>query len=165
MTSTRQRHGAGDTTQMGQVPTERRNGYDRRELSARTFIQGGLTPRRRGVRRIGEAAVFIDWYEPHLLFLAVTILLLSVVDAFLTLTLLTQGAHEVNPILAWVLQFHPELFAIVKMTLTGAGVMVLVAVARARVFKVIRVVTIMHWFLIAYAVLIYYEWSMLMSLV
>ena len=147
------------------VLRERRLGYDRRELSARTFFQGGLTPRRRRARRTDEATLFVDWHEPHLLFLAVAILLMSVLDAFLTLTLLTQGAHEVNPIMAWLLEAHPGLFAIVKMTLTGVGVVVLVVAARAKVFKIVRVATIMHGFVVAYAALVYYEWSLLSRLV
>ena len=147
------------------LPPERRSGADRRELSVLTFFKGGMTPRRRRSRRTDEAAIFVDWHEPHLLFLAVTILLLSVADAFLTLTLLTQGAHEANPVLAWLLDSHPGMFAIVKMTLTGVGVLVLVAVSRAKVFKVVRVVSIMHGFVVAYAALIYYEWSLLNQLV
>lgn len=147
------------------LPPERRSGDDRREISVRTFFEGGLRPRRRRSRRTDEATLFVDWHEPHLLFLAVMILLLSVADAFLTLTLLTQGAHEANPILAWLLDAHPGLFAIVKMSLTGMGVLVLVAVARAKVFRIIRVVTIMHVFVVAYAVLVYYEWSLLSRLV
>ena len=150
---------------MEPVASERRSGFDRRETNVRSFIQGGLTPRRRTVRRADETEAFVDWHEPHLLFLAVTILLLSVADAFLTLTLLTEGAHEANPFLAWLLDSHPQLFAVVKMMLTGVGLTVLVAVARARVFKIIRVATIMHWFLIAYAALIYYEWVLLGRLV
>ena len=146
---------------MNGVLTERRSGSERRALSARTFFQGGLTPRRRQSRRTDEAMPLVDWHEPHLLFLAVAILLLSVLDAFLTLTLMTQGAHEVNPILAWLLDTHPGLFAVVKMTLTGTGVLVLVAVARTKVFRIIRVATIMHGFVVAYVCLILYEWSML----
>ena len=103
----------------------------------------------------------MDWHEPHLLFLSITILLLSVADAFFTLTLLTLGATEANPFLAFILNVHPKLFALVKMGFTGGGVLVLVAVARSRVFSLIRVSTIMHWLLLAYAALIFYEWSLL----
>src|SRR5690606_9242524 len=79
---------------------ERRSGYDRRRTGIRTFVQGGLTPRRRsGGRRHDDQAWLVDWHEPHLLFLAVAILLLSVTDAFMTLTLLSAGAHEANPIM------------------------------------------------------------------
>lgn len=145
------------------LPPERRSGEDRRALTARSFLQGGLTPRRHRARRAEETALFVDWHEPHLFLLAVSILALSVLDAFLTLTLLAQGAHEANPLLDWLLDAHPALFASVKMGLTGAGVVVLVAAARARVFKV-RVVTLMHACLAAYGALIYYEWMLLSRL-
>ncbi|MDH3419434.1 MAG: DUF5658 family protein [Gammaproteobacteria bacterium] len=140
---------------------ERRGGYDRRELSMRTFMQGGLTPRRRGGRRAGEGHALVDWHEPHLLFMSLMILLLSVTDAFLTLTLMTHGATEANPVLAYVLADHPELFALVKLTLTGIGILVLVALARARVFRIIRVSAVMQSCLVLYIALICYEWWML----
>ncbi len=143
----------------------RRGGYDRRELSARTFFQGGLTPRRRGGRRHGEGHALVDWHEPHLLALSIMILLLSVTDAFLTVTLITHGANEANPLLAYVLTFFPELFASVKLLLTGVGVLVLVALARARVFRVIRVSALMHSCFVLYLALICYEWWMLRELI
>jgi hypothetical protein len=148
--------------ELGAPVFDRRIGYDRRRLSWRTFLQGGLTPRRRGSRRELEGGHdLVDWHEPHLLFLAVTILLLSVTDAFLTLTLIKQGAYEANPFLAFVLDTHPQYFAATKMALTGSGVLILVALARARLFRVIRVSTIMHWCLLGYVSLIAYEWWLL----
>ena len=144
---------------------ERRSGYDRRRMTARTFLQGGLTPRRRSSgRRCDDADWLVDWHEPHLLFLAVAILLLSVTDAFMTLTLINLGAHEVNPVMDFVLAKQPHLFAAVKMALTGAGVLVLVTCARAKVFRVVRVSTFMHWFLLGYAALIGYECWMLRAI-
>lgn len=148
----------------GPVVVERRTGGDRRRLTVRTFLQGGFTPRRRRGRRATDSVLIVDWHEPHLLFLAIGILLLSVADAFLTLTLLMRGAREANPVLEYVLDAHPELFAAAKMCLTGAGVLVLVALARATVFRIIRVSAIIHWFLLAYAALIGYEWWLLRSL-
>lgn len=142
---------------------ERRSGYDRRSLSVRTFLQGGLTPRRRSGRRDGEGHALVDWHEPHLLFLSLMILLLSVTDAFLTLTLMRHGATEANPILAYVLTFFPGLFAGVKLLLTGVSILVLVALARARVFRVIRVSAIMHSCFAGYLGLICYEWWLLRS--
>ena len=141
---------------------ERRSGYDRRRTGIKTFVRGGFTPRRRsGGRRQDDHALFIDWHEPHLLFLAVAILMLSVTDAFMTLTLLSAGAHEANPVMDLVLREKPQLFAAVKMALTGGGVLVLVACARATVFRVIRVSSMMHWFLFLYAGLIAYEYWLL----
>ena len=129
----------------------------RRQLTWRTFVQGSLTPRRRSHRRDQEGHSPIDWHEPHLLFLSIMILLLSVTDAFLTLTLLARGATEANPFLALVLERYPEVFALVKMALTGAGIIVLVALARARIFRVIRISMIIHWCMLGYLVLILYE--------
>jgi Domain of unknown function (DUF5658) len=130
-------------------------------MSLRSFLQGGITPRRRGGRRADEQHLPIDWHEPYLLFLSVMILLLSVADAFLTLTLIMGGAQEANPLLAFILRDHPDLFAVIKMTLTGAGVLVLVAVARSRLFRVMRVGVVLQGIFVAYVALIAYEWWLL----
>jgi len=144
---------------------ERRRRIDRRALSWRTFLQGSLTPRRRNSRRDAELEGLVDWHEPHLLFLAIMILLLSVTDAFLTLTLIASGAEEANPFMAYLLGQTPELFATVKMVLTGVGVVVLVALARARIFRVIRISKIIHWCMLGYVILIAYEaWLLRLTL-
>ena len=144
---------------------ERRTQPDRRDTSLRSFLQGGLTPRRRRGRRAGEQHLPIDWHEPYLLFLSLTILLLSVADAFLTLTLMLGGAQEVNPFLAFILRDHPELFAVVKMGFTGTGVLVLVAAARARLFRVMRAGILLQGVFVAYVALIAYEWWLLRTFV
>ena len=136
---------------------DRRRRHDRRALSWRTFFQGTLTPRRRSHRRDTEHDAIVDWHEPHLLFLAIMILLLSVTDAFLTLTLIAHGGEEANPVMAFLLERTPQLFASVKMMLTGLGIVVLVALARARVFRVVRISNIIHWCLLGYVLLIAYE--------
>jgi uncharacterized protein DUF5658 len=139
---------------------ERRRGGERRRLTLRAFLQGGITPRRRGGRRAGEQHLPIDWHEPYLLFLSLTILLLSVADAFLTLTLIMGGAQEANPLLAYILRDHPEWFAALKMGLTGAGVLFLVAMARSRLFS-LRVGFVLQGIFVAYVALIAYEWWLL----
>ena len=126
-----------------------------------SFLRGGITPRRRNGRRAGEQHLPVDWHHPYLLFLSLMILLLSVADAFLTLTLIMGGATEANPFLAYILDDHPELFALVKMGLTGAGVLVLVAVARSKVFRIVRVDTVLQGLFVAYVALITYEWWLL----
>jgi hypothetical protein len=147
------------------VAEDRRTAADRRTMTWRTFIQGGLTPRRRAPRRDTERNGLVDWHAPHLLFLSLTILLLSVADAFLTLTLIKQGATEANPLLKFLLDEHPRLFGGTKMVLTGGGVLVLVALARARVFRLVKVEAILHWFLLAYVALVAYEcWLLRQSL-
>jgi Domain of unknown function (DUF5658) len=144
-------------TPFAATPAERRTATDRRRVSLRSFLQGGLTPRRRTGRRVDEQHLPIDWHEPYLLFLSLMILLLSVADAFLTLTLIMGGAEEANPFLAFILKERPELFAVVKMGLTGLGVLVLVAVARARLFQVMRAGIVLQGIFVAY------EWWLLRS--
>jgi len=148
---------AGTADLRADVFVERRLGGDRRHLTWRSFLQGGLTPRRRGGRRAGEQHLPVDWHEPYLLFLSLTILLLSVADAFLTLTLIVGGAQEANPLLAYILRDGPEWFAAVKLGLTGAGVLVLVAMARFRVFRIMRVAFVLQGVFVVYVVLIAYE--------
>ena len=143
------------------VYIERRRGGDRRRVTVRTFLQGGFTPRRRGGRRADEQHLPIDWHEPYLLFLALTILLLSVADAFLTITLIMGGAQEANPLLAFILSAHPEWFAAIKMVLTGTGVLTLVAMARSRLFRIMRVGLVLQGIFVAYVALIAYEWWLL----
>ncbi len=140
---------------------ERRRGPDRRRTNLRSFLQGGLTPRRRSGRRADEQHLPIDWHEPYLLFLSLMILLLSVADAFMTLTLLTVGATEANPFMAFLLNDHPHLFGLVKMGLTGFGVLVLVAAARARLFRFMRVGMVLQGLFVAYVALVAYEWRLL----
>lgn len=136
---------------------ERRTRIERRSLSLRTFLQGSVTPRRRDNRRGNEFEGLLDWHEPHLMYLAITILMLSVTDALLTLNLISKGAQEANPIMNFLLMQAPMLFATIKMALTGGGIVVLVALARARIFRIIRISKIIHWCVIGYVALITYE--------
>lgn len=140
------------------VYIERRRGGDRRLVTLRTFLQGGFTPRRRGGRRAGEQHLPIDWHEPYLLFLSLTILLLSVADAFMTITLIMGGAQEANPVIAFILRDHPDWFATIKMALTGTGVLTLVAMARSRLLGIMRVGLVLQGIFVAYVALIAYEW-------
>lgn len=149
-----------DPEPAGEAPpfADRRRGTaDRRERLWHTLLVSGLAPRRRAGRRAGEHESPVDFHEPYLLLLSVLLLTLSVVDAFLTVTLLTRGAEEANPLLALALGEHPRLFAVVKMALTGIGVVLLVALARTRVLKVIRAGWFLTALVAAYCALVAYE--------
>ena len=130
---------------------------DRRALTLWTLLASGLSPRRRMGRRVGDHELPVDFHDPRLLVPVVAMLLLSVTDAFLTIRLMSDGAQETNPLLAFVLSEHPRLFAAVKMGLTGLGTLLLVALARARAFKVVRVSAFLYGLAAAYLALIAYE--------
>jgi hypothetical protein len=135
----------------------RANDLDRRALTLRTLLTSSFSPRRRDGRRAGEQELPVDFHEPYLLVLAVVLLLLSVADAFLTVTLMSDGAQETNPLLAFVLNEHPRLFAVTKMALTGMGVLLLVAMARTKLFRLVRAVLFLQGLVAAYFVLVAYE--------
>jgi Domain of unknown function (DUF5658) len=96
---------------------------------------------------------------------AIGILLLSAADALMTIRLLDIGADEVNPIMAAVVYRSAAVFATVKMTLTGLGVMVMVMLARYRFMRMIRVDVVMYAVLIGYSALLTYEFWMLRKLI
>ena len=56
------------------------------------------------------------------------ILMLSVVDAFLTLDLVHRGASELNPVMAFYLDQGPLMFFTVKYLLTWASVLVILSI-------------------------------------
>jgi hypothetical protein len=151
----------------------RRAGTDRRTRSERrhrvwwSVVYGNFNPRRRAPQRRADDAGFpsLDWHSSHLLAVAIGILLLSVADAFMTVTLLAGGAVEVNPLMAAVIYKSSALFAILKMTLTGVGVTCMVCLARYRFMRRLRVELVMYALFFGYGALLSYEFWMLQSLV
>ena len=60
------------------------------------------------------------------MFAAITaILMLSIFDAFLTLILIERGSSELNPVMAYFLEYGPLPFIIAKYLLTSLGVIIL----------------------------------------
>jgi len=78
-------------------------------------------------------------------------------DAFLTMLLLQGGADEVNPIMAVLIYRSVAMFAVLKMGMTGLGVVLMVFLARYRFMRLLRVEWVLYGVLTAYAGLIWYE--------
>jgi hypothetical protein len=146
---------------------ERRDRKDRRGRAWWSVLYGSFRPRRRRPpRRLSESRFHaLDWHAPHLLAVAIGILLLSFADAFMTVTLLSGGAVEVNPIMAAVVYKSAALFASLKMAMTGFGVVFMVMLARYRFMRLVRVDVVLYGVLVAYSVLLAYEYWMLGKLV
>lgn len=111
---------------------ERRSGRDRRGIlrtSLRSLLWGG---RREVIRRREDRQrrVYVDRYQQSQFAVIVLILLLSVTDAILTLLLISHGAVEINPVMAFYLGLGPYPFLFVKYALTSAGLVVLVVFQR-----------------------------------
>ena len=142
---------------------ERRGQADRRRRIWWAVLYGSFNPRRRKPpRRLDDSRFHsLDWHAAHLLAVAVGILLLSVADAFMTVTLLAGGAVEVNPVMALVVYKNAAVFAAVKMAMTGLGVMMMVMLARYRFMRLVRVDVVMYAVLLGYLGLLSYEYAML----
>jgi len=107
--------------------TERRSGMDRRRKSPfnrRGLFSGG---QRENGRRYTDRQrpMLADRYQQSIFGVVVLILFLSVIDAILTLFLISHGAIELNPVMAFYLDLGPYTFLWVKYALTSVGLMVL----------------------------------------
>jgi hypothetical protein len=147
------------------ISHERRARADRRHRVWWSVWHGNFNPRRRTPpRRLDDSRFHsLDWHSSHLLAVAVSILLLSVMDAFLTTVLLQGGADEVNPLMALLVYRSVGVFTALKMGMTGAGVMLMVFLARYRFMRLLRVEWVLYGVLTCYVALISYEFWMLKS--
>lgn len=141
---------------------ERRLAPERRASVIKALLHGSVRPRRQGPRRAGEHQLgAIDWHHPWWLALAVLILLLSCADAALTLVLIGRGAFEVNPLLAPLVSGSPVAFILVKVGLTGIGIVCLTLLARLKAFGRFPARALFYAVIAGYVVLIGYELKLL----
>lgn len=137
---------------------------DRRTFSWRTVFYGFLRSRRRAHRRSAEEEpVFTDWHHPWLFLMSVGIMILSSLDAFLTLRLIDRGATEANPFMATLMGEGTMAFAASKMFLTGLSVLILVFLAKAQIFNRFRTGLTLTVIFASYSCLICYEFVMLVG--
>jgi hypothetical protein len=143
--------------------SDRRMRPDRRQRLWWSLVYGSFRPRRRRLERRTNDARFhpTDWHAAHLWGVSVAILILSVADAFLTVTLMSGGAIEVNPIMAALIGQSVGVFAGLKIAMTGVSVMLMVFLARYRFMRVLRVEVLLYGVLVTYLFLIGHEMSML----
>jgi hypothetical protein len=145
---------------------DRRSTLDRRRRFWWSLLYGGIRPRRRHpARRVQDARFHaLDWHATHLWAVSIGILIMSVVDAFLTVRLLSLGAVEVNPFMDLFVHGNVAVFAGLKMALTGVCVALMVLLSGYRFMRVLRVEVILYGILLGYGILISHEWGMLRQL-
>lgn len=92
---------------------------------------------RESIRRDADRQRFLllDRYSATLFIMIVSILFLSLTDAFLTLILIDHGATEFNPIMAYFLAFGPLVFLGVKYLLTSFSVFLIVLFSQGFIMK------------------------------
>jgi hypothetical protein len=114
-------------------PANQRSGDDRRRPGLPRLRYLFLGGRRRGVRRLTDARrVFIlDRYSPRLFAAMMGIIVLSILDAALTLYLVAHGASEINPVMNYFLQKGPAVFMTAKYLFTSIAVVIFVLLAHS----------------------------------
>lgn len=144
----------------GRIIERRRQ--DRRRFSLQSLFGALFTLRRRRSRRKDDQInAYIDWYEPWPLVASVVIILLSSLDAFLTLILLNHGAVELNVLMDWLIKMDIRTFAAVKLAVTGLALVILVLHFNFHIYRMLPVRYIMYALMPLYALLIAHEISLL----
>jgi hypothetical protein len=105
---------------------DQRSGFDRRRKKFPSLKELLNYQRRYHVRRKDDRQkIFVfDSYSNAVVLVFIAILLLSLCDAFLTLFLLSIGAVELNPIMAYYININESIFVFVKygLTVLSAGI-------------------------------------------
>ena len=137
---------------------ERRRTVNRRNSFLQALLYGNFHPRRRSSRRSSDQhLVWFDWHEPRILYLSLSVLLLSCTDALFTLNLLNMGASEANAFMALMLDLGIDQFIASKILLTGFSLITLAAVARRNFVGSVNVEHLLQIILFGYVLLICYE--------
>lgn len=84
-------------------------------------------------------------------------MLLSCVDAFLTLQLLERGMIEANPVMQALMNYGTSVFITTKLAMTAMGIFVLVFLAKAHFLNRFRTGLFLTMFFSIYAGLVCYE--------
>ena len=138
---------------------------DRRQPSLKTLLGSLTLSRRRDSRREDDHIdSYTDWYGHWPFAATLTIILLCFADAFLTIVLLSKGAVELNTLMDWFIQKDTYMFAVVKMSMTGVALIVLVMHFNFRIYKYVAVRYLIYALVPLYSLLIFHELTMLANL-
>lgn len=120
-------------------------------VSRYTFIGGRRKIIRRELDR--QRYVFVDWYSPQLLITLLCLLILSLLDAYFTLTLIREhGVAEANPIMAFYLECSDISFITGKFLFTAVSIFIFCLYSNFFITKVSLASS-----LVIYLVVILYE--------
>ena len=117
---------------------EKRLGIDRRtdnKARLKYLLFNGRRERSRRNEDRGKVVIF-DRYNQRLFLAITTILILSTLDALLTLVVIQRGAKELNPVMAYFLEHGTLTFVVAKYVLTSIGVLILLVLKNVFLTKI-----------------------------
>lgn len=117
--------------------------------------------RRINKRRSGAGVAYVDSYAPHLILCTIAIILLSAMDALLTLNILAKGGTELNSFMAILIDDSTEKFVHYKLVLTSLALIFLVIHHDVQLIARLQVKHLLYSILFGYITLIGYEVALL----
>jgi hypothetical protein len=139
---------------------ERRSGQDRRQNQLPWFKKVLFRGQRMSSRRAEDRRRLIppDRYSLSVSMGVILVLSLSLLDAFLTLILLSQGATELNPILNYYLSHGPSVFLLVKYGLTVFSVLIILLMKDLLATRcLLSTVNLLHLFAVGFGSVIVWQ--------
>ena len=137
---------------------ERRKIGERRQTSTTPLSRFSFRGSRKKNRRTNEAEnYYVDRYESHYFVMIVSILILCVMDAYLTLKILHFGGQELNPLMLIFFNNHPILSMIFKYLITAIGITFILIHKNFIVFGKFKVYHFIYFVLALYSMLVLYE--------
>lgn len=131
---------------------------DRRQRPTPAFSRYTFRGRRRHQRREEEGQdYYIDRYPLRYLFLVLGVVLLSSLDAYLTLNLLQRGGVELNPFMSFLIERNATLFMTVKFAITSICLVFLLLHKNFHIFGRVKIAYFIYGVFSLYVLLILYE--------
>ena len=115
---------------------ERRCGSDRRKGKLSIFVTHWLAGKREVARRAEDKYKLykIDRYGSKILVAVLSCILLSLLDTILTLFLISRGAVEINPLMAYLLKYGGFVFFGVKYLITCTCLVIILLYKNCHLF-------------------------------
>ena len=154
---------AVQTVQQGCDNEDRRaSSVERRTNNRKAVVHSFYRKRRNTLRRDSDdmSNVYVDTHEPKLWYLALGLMLLSVLDAFFTTILIQNGSEELNPVLDFLLKIDLSFFLAAKFFVTGSVIVFFVLHKHHRFLDTVNCYQLLVASVFIYTVLICYQFSM-----
>ncbi|HMV12589.1 MAG TPA: DUF5658 family protein [Nitrosomonas sp.] len=137
---------------------------DQRILDRRSTIpflcpyQLGLKQGKRVLkRRSGSGAAYVDTYSTYIVLCTILTIILSALDALLTLNILARGGVELNNFMAVLIDDSTEKFVSIKLALTSLAMIFLLIHHHVELTQSLKVKHLLILILVGYSTLICYE--------
>ena len=137
---------------------ERRSDTDRRARPTPPISRYTFKGRRRHARRESDVpGYYVDRYELRYLFIIAAILLLCFADAYLTLTLMRFGGHELNPVMLALMNKDIVLALTAKYVITVICLTFFLMHKNFRFFGKVKINSLIYGVLLVYTTLVSLE--------